>query len=232
MSRIENQRKTVMHRLATAARGPLAESGGLTPQLIDDICRQAGVHPHSFRTLFPDDDAFLDAVNDGLVDDTVARLRGGVQAFAPTRPDAAPSFEEAAVALADSWPLDRAGVLIRADRRARALRRSDDGTTVLMAEKRFLDALVDVLSELMARLGRRFSWSAVRSTRVILDTYERSFETWLLNGNDEADFHSSPYVRRTLPALLEAMSEPSDPAEIPAETPPATPAEAPPAAMP
>jgi AcrR family transcriptional regulator len=228
MSRIEIQRRTVMQRLATAARVPLAESGGVTPQLIDDVCRQAGVHPHSFRALFPDDDAFLDAVNDGLVEDCAARLRGGVEAFVPTQPGGPGSFDEAAKALADSWPLDRAGMLIRADRRVRALRRSDGGPTVLKAEKLFLDALVDVLSALIAKLGRRFSWSAVRSVRVILDTYERSFETWLLTGNDEADFHSSPYVRHTLPALLEAMSEPGAPdARADAARSPAAPASAP-----
>ena len=80
MSRIEIQRQAVMARLATAARVPLAESGGVTPQLIEDVCRQVGVHPHSFRALFPDDDAFLDAVTDQLVEDCAARLRGGVAA--------------------------------------------------------------------------------------------------------------------------------------------------------
>lgn len=211
MSRIEIQRQAVMARLATAARVPLAESGGVTPQLIDDVCRQVGVHPHSFRALFPDDDAFLDAVTDGLVEDCAARLRGGVAAFEPSAEAAGGSsvaFAEAAVALADSWPLDRDGMLIRADRRARALRRSDGGSAVLKAEKLFLDALVDVHSELMAKLGRRFAGSPVRSVRVILDTYERAFETWLLTGADAAGFHSSPYVQRTLPTLLENMSEP------------------------
>ena len=211
MSRIEIQRQAVMARLATAARVPLAESCGVTPQLIDDVCRQVGVHPHSFRALFPDDDAFLDAVTDGLVEDCAARLRGGVAAFEPSAEAAGGSsvaFAEAAVALADSWPLDRDGMLIRADRRARALRRSDGGSAVLKAEKLFLDALVDVHSELMAKLGRRFAGSPVRSVRVILDTYERAFETWLLTGADAAGFHSSPYVQRTLPTLLENMSEP------------------------
>jgi AcrR family transcriptional regulator len=212
VSRIEIQRQAVMARLATAARVPLAESGGVTPQLIDDICRQVGVHPHSFRALFPDDDAFLDAVTDGLVEDCAARLRGGVAAFEPSAAAMAQggpaAFAEAAVALADSWPLDRDGMLIRADRRARALRRSDGGSAVLKAEKLFLDALVDVHADLMAKLGRRFASSPVRSVRVILDTYERAFETWLLTGADAADFHSSPYVQRTLPALLEDISVP------------------------
>jgi AcrR family transcriptional regulator len=211
VSRIEIQRQAVMARLATAARVPLAESGGVTPQLIEDVCRQVGVHPHSFRALFPDDDAFLDAVTDQLVEDCAARLRGGVAAFEPSAEAAGGSsvaFAEAAVALADSWPLDRDGMLIRADRRARALRRSDGGSAVLKAEKLFLDALVDVHSELMAKLGRRFAGSPVRSVRVILDTYERAFETWLLTGADTAGFHSSPYVQRTLPTLLENMSEP------------------------
>lgn len=40
----------------------------------------------------------------------------------------------------------------------------------------------------------------------ILDTYERSFEAWVLGGHEESDFPDSSYVRRTLPTLLEELS--------------------------
>ena len=46
------------------------------------------------------------------------------------------------------------------------------------------------------------------AVRVIVDTYERSFESWLLMGNREEDFDASPYATRTLPVLLRETSAP------------------------
>lgn len=44
---------------------------------------------------------------------------------------------------------------------------------------------------------------------MIVSTYERSFETWLLEGRDEATFAESSYVKGTLPDLLRRMTAPS-----------------------
>ena len=37
---------------------------------------------------------------------------------------------------------------------------------------------------------------------MVLDTYERSFEGWLLGLNEESTFHESAYVREVLPLIL------------------------------
>lgn len=211
LTKVELHRQVTRARLATAARVPLAEGGGVTASLIADLSRQVGVHPHSFRTLFPTDDDLFDAVNDELVAQCEARLRAGIARFALTEaarrcPQVA--LEEAAVAIAESWPIDRGGILIRAERRARVLRASTDGQAVVAAERRFVGALVEVMTDLMGHLGRRFTWSPTLAVRVILDTFERSFETWLLSGHEEADFSTSPYARRTLPTLFGQLSEP------------------------
>ena len=61
----------------------------------------------------------------------------------------------------------------------------------------------------MAKLDRAFVWPPRLAVRVILDTFERSFEAWLLSGNPEAGFPSSLYVRRTLPTILEELTRPA-----------------------
>jgi len=80
---------------------------------------------------------------------------------------------------------------------------------VVLAERRFLAALADVITQMMTKLGREFAWPPALAVRVILDTYERSFEAWLMGGYPESQFSSSSYVQRTLPSLLEQLSAPA-----------------------
>lgn len=183
-----------------------AAGGGITPQLVDDVCAQLGVSPHMFRQLFPSQEAFLDEINESLVEECASRLKAGVSQFRPSG-DGDP-LVQASVAMADSWPLTRSGILIRASRRVRALENPDDGRNIAEAERRYVVALLDTFADLMVRLDRTFTWSPILAVRVILDTYERSFEMWIIGGHEESEFGSSPYVLGTLPALLREMSEP------------------------
>lgn len=173
--------------------------------LVSDVCEQIGLHPHAFRSLFPTDDVLLDAVNDLLVEECAERLRGGVSAFTPKGDGS--GCAEAALALAKSWPLDRSAMIIRAERRFRALHTGEGDRTVTAAERRFVSVLIGVFDELLPKLDRTFSWNPTLAVRVILDTWERSFEAWLLDGHTESNFSESPYIARTLPTLLEQVSE-------------------------
>lgn len=208
VDKVAQHRSDVRRRLVLAARISLARGGGVTDRLVADICGQAGTHPYAFRQLFPTADDLLDAVTDLLVVECASRLRAGVDAF--VAPATGSPFEAAAVALAEAWPLDRGGLVIRAERRLRVLRTDDGSDPVLAAERRFVGELGDVLDDLMARLGRTFAWPSRLAVRVILDTFERSFEAWILRGNPEAAFPSSPFVRRTLPTILEELTRPAD----------------------
>jgi AcrR family transcriptional regulator len=209
MTRADERKAALKHRVAHATRISLSAGHALDGRLIADISASVGVPPRSLRVLFPTDDALLDAVNDMLVDQCVDRLRAGVDRFTPESTES--KFLDASRALAKSWPLDRGGIIIRADRRLNALKSSGGGEAAVAAERRFLGLLIDVLTDLMNKLGRTFSWPPALAVRVILDTYERSFEAWILGGNSEAEFHLSPYVERTLSTLLAELSRIDDP---------------------
>ncbi|WP_400995615.1 hypothetical protein [Agromyces sp. GXQ0307] len=226
MSRGSEQRQVTVDRLTRAARVALGSGRALDDGLIADICEQNGVDPKAFRRFFATDDELLDAVNEQLVHDCVSRLRSAVDAFDAIHvvepedrgevggaADAATALEVAARMLADSWPLDRGGLIIRAQRRLQALTsQGGDGDAAAAAERSFVERLVPVFEDLMAKLDRRFTWSSTLAVRVVVDTYERSFESWLLMGNREEDFDASPYATRTLPVLLRGTSEPLPPA--------------------
>jgi len=212
MSRAERHRLHVRTNLVVAARAALAATGEVTASVVNDICEQCGIHPFAFRIMFPLDEDLLDAVNVLLVDECADRLRAGVAAYrAPA--DQGAAIDAAAAALASAWPLDRGGLVIRARWRLNALAENRGGEPVVAAERRFVRALTSILADLLAKMGRRFVWPPTLAVRVILDTYERSFEAWVLSGGNEVTFPESPYVRRTLPAVLLHTSEP-----VPEET--------------
>ncbi|WP_353815948.1 hypothetical protein [Agromyces sp. SYSU T00266] len=219
MSRGSEQRQVTIDRLTRAARIALGSGRALDDRLIADICEQNGVHPTAFRRFFSTDDALLDSVNEQLVHDCVSRLRSAVDAFdaidiveSERDADSPDPVEVAARMLADSWPLDRGGLIIRAQRRLRALTsQGGGGDAAAAAERSFVERLVPVFDDLIAKLDRRFTWSPTLAVRVVVDTYERSFESWLLMGNREEDFDASPYATRTLPVLLRGTSEPLPP---------------------
>lgn len=212
MPRNDVTRARAEERLISAARIALGSGRGVSPELIADICEQGGVSPTAFRSFFPDDDALLDAVGARLVDECATRLRSAVDGFEPgaaggDQAEGDP-LDAAGLLLARAWPLDRGGLLIRAERRLRALTDARSGDAAAAVEREFVDRLVPILADLMTAVGRRFTWPPKLAVRVIIDTYERSFETWLLTGHDEEDFGDSPYAQRTLPSLLRETSAP------------------------
>ncbi|MET4705186.1 AcrR family transcriptional regulator [Frigoribacterium sp. UYMn621] len=198
-------RARISRRIVTAARVSLSTGGSLDQWLISDICERLGLSTHAFRQLFPTADALLDAVHEALVDECSSRLRACIDQFVASATPA--GVTEAASLLAKSWPLDRGGLIIRGERRVRAMAGGLDGPGAARSERKFLGALVDIFTDLMTRIGRRFEWDPMLAVRVILDTYERSFEAWILDGHSELTFADSPYIARTLPTLLEQLSQ-------------------------
>lgn len=200
-------RGAVERRIVAAARIALSGGGELDDRIVNDISEAAGIHPYAVRQIFPTNDDLFEAVHAALVEECASRLQAGVDRFRAQSESLTPVG--AARALAEAWPIDRGGVTLRADRRARALAAKVSGPLLLTSERRFLQALLPIVESLIEALGREFNHSAALATRVILDTFERSFEAWILEGNADSRFSESPYVRRTLPALLELLSSPS-----------------------
>lgn len=187
--------------VAKAARAALSFDGRLTAPTIEDACEQAGIHPHAYRVLFPTSEVLLDEITRILVAESADRMERMIEQFRPEG-DHAEDLRRAAVCLARSSPLDRAGLMIRVERRIAAVRRREGGDAVEGSEDALIAVLADILNSLLGNVGRRPSWPPRLLARVVLDTYERAFEGWLLGLNEESRFHESEYVREVLPMIL------------------------------
>lgn len=181
--------------------------GRLSDELCAEACVQTGVHPSAFRTLFQTDDALYERVVGSLDEECRLRLRAAVAEFT-TEADASDheGLVAAAACLVRARPLDRSSLMIRSERRLAALRSPGGGEMITEADRRLVAASIDTFEVLVSKLGRRFLWPPRLAVRIIFDSYERSFEAWILRGGDDNDFLSSRYARRTLPQMLEQMS--------------------------
>ena len=171
-----------------------------------------GVTRGALLALFRDEHDLLDAVNDALVAETKDRLRSATDAVRSTPKTGDEADVRALVcAVVRSCPLDRSSLLVRAERRRRALRRVDLTHAATRAERRFLDAVQSDIAALLAAIGREARPTLSVAARAFLNGYERAFEAWLLNGGSERNFEQSGFAQHELPALALALSRPMSP---------------------
>ena len=199
-------RAAARSRVLTLARALLPASDGVSDDLVSEIADQANLSMRSFRTLFPTNADLLRAVNDELIRECAERVAAVSHKVEPG--SSAENVRAAAEALALAWPMNCASLSIRAHERARALSDQTFRPEVAQIERAYVPALLDAFLSLMARLERRFVWPPVLGVRVVILAYERSFESWILSGGDERNFHTSPFVQETLPQILIGLSTP------------------------
>ncbi len=204
--RLEAMRRAAEARVLTLARAVLPLSDGISDELVREICHQAGLNLPTFRTIFHSNDDLLRKVNQALVEECSARVAEAAEGFTPLPGES--DLQAAARSLAEAWPMDWASLSIRSRERANAVSRRIGVSEVTASERRFMPALLDSFLTMVGRLEREFSWPPLLAVRVIILSYERSFEAWVMDGGDERTFASSPFVRRTLPEILDQVTSP------------------------
>lgn len=207
-SRVNASRRQSRARVITLARIMLPTWDGTLPALTAELRSEAGLGDGAFRTLFPTDRDLLHAIDLELLEECAHRVRSAAESFDPDQhPDQAPEVAMS-TALARARPLDWNSLTIRLRERQLAASTGARSEDVLESERAFLPALLDAFELLLSRIGRRFEWQPALGVRVVILTYERSFESWILSGGNEKSFPESSYVRHTLPALLLGVSRP------------------------
>jgi AcrR family transcriptional regulator len=177
----------------------------VTPQLIADICAQTGSSVSAFRVLFPDAEALYDAMAHELLTECTERLEAATADLRASG-DAERDIRMLAIVIVLAAPLEYSGLVLRAGRRLSALQAGSAASGTVVADRDFRRALTRSIVTALERIGREFAWEESIAMRVLVDTYENSFEAWLLEGGRESAFVSSRYCQSTLPALLLNMT--------------------------
>lgn len=210
-SRGDAARRQSRARVITMARILLPTWDGSLPALTTELRRESGLGDGAFRTLFASDRDLLHAVDHELLEECAQRVRSAAESFDPAaHPDEPPEVAISA-ALARARPLDWSSLTIRLRERQLAASTGARSEDVIESERAYLPALLEAFELLLSRIGRRFAWQPALGVRVVILTYERSFESWILSGGNEKSFPESSFVRQTLPALLLGVSSPQDP---------------------
>lgn len=204
---VVQSRESVRERVVVATRGAVL-LGGLEPLPWDEVGAAAGVSPRSLRALFRDEDDLWDAVTEHLVGEAAQRLAAVDTDGSSGAPDPLAAARMLADAVIRARPLDRGGLLVRLERRARALRSARPRPATRAAEGRFLRELGAQIGALLGVVGREPALPLHDVTRILLNTYERAFEAWLAAGRAESRFHESRFALDTLPTLILALSRP------------------------
>ncbi|MDT0156224.1 hypothetical protein Q9R19_01155 [Microbacterium sp. ARD32] len=208
--RVESTRRVNRSRVITFARIMLPTWDDTLAALTAELSREAGIGEGAFRTLFPADRDLLHAVDVELLEECAQRVRAAAESFDAAQHEGEDLTLALSIALAEMRPLDWSSLNIRLRERRLAAATGARSEDVIASERAFLPALLDAFELLLSRIGRRFEWQPALGVRVLILTYERSFESWIMSGGNEQSFPQSSYVRQTLPQLLLGVSAPAE----------------------
>lgn len=195
-------------RAVTLSRALLPTWTGSMAEFCEEVRSESGLSIASFRTLFPQDTDLFLAIEQHLLEECADRVRSVAEHFQVDGRSGEEAVAALAVALADAQPLDWSSLTIRLRERQLAAASGSRREEVVHSERAFLPSLIDAFEALLASVGRQFEWRPILAVRVILLTYERSFESWVVSGRRERAFSESAYIRQTLPELLLGVSRP------------------------
>jgi hypothetical protein len=207
--RVEATRRAGRARVITLARIKLPTWNGALSELTAELRGDAGLSDGALRTLFPTDRDLLRAEDDELLEEIAHRVRAAAERFDPAQHTDEELPHALAVALADARPLDWSSLNIRLRVRLLAASTGAHSEEVLASERAFLPTMLEAFELLLSRIHHRFTWSPALGVRVVILTYERSFESWIMSGRNEQSFAESSYIKHTLPELLLGMSAPT-----------------------
>ncbi len=186
---------------------------GIRDAPVELICDRAGFTRGAFYSNFASKEELFLAVYEVQMQERTQRLRAAVAeattAVDPASADAVTRvLQEAGVLFMESLTADGTWYLLNAEFRAQALRQPELRAPTAAAERRFHDALAEILLDLLGRLGLRLTVEPESAVITIVRLYETMLERAILDElPDRAD---NRYVTQVLPRLLTALVAPSD----------------------
>ncbi|MDX3187350.1 helix-turn-helix domain containing protein [Streptomyces sp. MN03-5084-2B] len=206
------RRAETRRRVIEAAYDVFAELG-IRDAPVELICDRAGFTRGAFYSNFASKEELFLAVYEVRMHERTERLRAAVaEAAAAVDPAAADAvtrvLQDAGVLFMESLTADETWYLLNAEFRAQALRQPELRAPTAAAERRFHDALAEILLDLLGRLGLRLTVEPHSAVITIVRLYETMLERAILDElPDRAD---NRYLTEVLPRLLTALVAPGD----------------------
>ncbi|MYW97655.1 helix-turn-helix transcriptional regulator [Amycolatopsis rubida] len=203
--RMTRRRAETRRRVMAAAYEVFAETG-IRDAPVELICDRAGFTRGAFYSNFASKEELFLAIYEVEMRERAERLRGAVEE-AVDRAASGPVDEvlrEAGLLFMESLAADETWYLLNAEFRAQALRQPDLRAPAAAAERRFHEALADILRNLLDRLDMRLTVDPRSAVVTVVALYETMLERAILDElPDKAD---SRYLTDVLPRLLTALT--------------------------
>ncbi len=201
------RRAETRRRVIEAAYDVFTELG-IRDAPVELICDRAGFTRGAFYSNFASKEELFLAVYEAQMQERTERLRAAVaEAAADADPAAADVvtrvLQDASVLFMESLTADETWYLLNVEFRAQALRQPELRAPTAAAERRFHDALAEILLDLLGRLGLRLTVEPHTAIVTVVRLYETMLERAILDEVPSAA--DNRYLTEVLPRLLTAL---------------------------
>ncbi|GAB3899438.1 hypothetical protein GCM10029964_085370 [Kibdelosporangium lantanae] len=205
------RRAETRRRVIEAAYDVFTELG-IRDAPVELICERAGFTRGAFYSNFASKEELFLAVYEVRMQERTERLRVAVaEATAGIDPASADAvtrvLQDASVLFMESLTADETWYLLNVEFRAQALRQPELRAPTAAAERRFHDALAEILLDLLGRLGLRLTVEPHNAVVTMVRLYETMLERAILD--ELPDTLDNSYLTQVLPRLLTALIAPA-----------------------
>ena len=203
------RRAQTRERLIAAAYEVFGELG-IRDAPVELICERAGFTRGAFYSNFASKEELFLAVHQVQAQERIVRLYAAVNASISaadvTDPDVATDvLRQAGELFMASLASDRTWYMLNVEFSAQALRQAELRPATAAAEAWFQEALAEILTNTLNRLGRRLTVDAHSAVVTIIALYEATLKRAILNNGDDGH-----YVTEVLPRLFAALIVPAE----------------------
>ncbi|MGW5744494.1 TetR/AcrR family transcriptional regulator [Amycolatopsis sp. NPDC003861] len=204
---LTRRRAETRRRVIEAAYDVFTELG-IRDAPVELICERAGFTRGAFYSNFASKEELFLAVYEVQMQERTERLHAAVAEAAATADPAAPDvvtrvLQDASVLFMESLTADETWYLLNVEFRAQALRQAELRAPTAAAERRFHDALAEILLDLLGRLGLRLTVEPRNAVVTMVRLYETMLERAILD--ELPSTADNRYLTEVLPRLLTAL---------------------------
>jgi AcrR family transcriptional regulator len=204
------RRRKTRDRLMNAAYEVFAETG-VHAASVEMITERAGFTRGAFYSNFGTKEELFFALAERENRIRFERLQEGVDAILPEL-DSTPLTEatlgDVVTRFLELQSDDPRWCIVQSEFRLLAMRDPAVAASYLDYQRGFLSQLAERIDSAVSSVGLRFIMEPIAATGIIVNVYESALQEAILEGGDATAIAVPPMARATLPALVQALTEP------------------------